>query len=102
MHKIALLQSENWILREQNKVLSKRRRAKTIRLRQGGSMTLAEGQDIQTQIGVEAQLKEETRQNTGRPRRTKKERHCGRCGNPGHYKQTCQENVGTSEENDFE
>ena len=65
-------------------------------------MILAEGQDIQTQIGVEAQLKEETRQNTGRPRRTKKERHCGRCGNPGHYRQTCQENVGTSEENNFE
>lgn len=36
-------------------MLRKRRRAKKIRLRQG-SMTLAEGQDIQTQIDVEAQL----------------------------------------------
>lgn len=66
MHKIALLQSENWILQEQNKMLSKRRRAKKIRLQQGGSMTLVEGQDIQTQIDVEAQLKEETHQSSGR------------------------------------
>jgi len=84
-------------------MLSKRRRAKKIRLQQGGSITLAEGQDIQTQIDVEAQLKEETCQNTGRSRRTKKkERRCGRCGNPGHSIQTCQEDVGTSEENDSE
>jgi len=47
-------------------MLSKRRRAKKIRLRQGGSMTLPEGQDIQTQIDVEAQLNEETRQSSGR------------------------------------
>ena len=78
-------------------MLSKRRRAKKIRLQQEGSMTLAEGQDIQTQ------LKEETCQNTGRPRRTKKkEWRCGRCSNPGHYRQTCQEDVGTSGENDSE
>ena len=84
-------------------MLSKRRRAKKIRLQQEGSMTLAEGQDIQTQIDIEAQLKEETCQNTGRPRRTKKkEWRCGRCSNPGHYRQTCQEDVGTSEENDSE
>ena len=57
MHKIALLQSNNWILREQNKVLSKPHRAKKIHLQQGESMTLAEGQGIQTQIDVEAQLK---------------------------------------------
>jgi len=103
MHQIALLKSENRILQEQNEILSKHCRAKKRRLQQGGSMTLAEGQDIQTQNDMEAQIKEETRQNSGCKRRTEtKERRCGRCGNPGHNAQTCQEDVQTSEENDFQ
>jgi hypothetical protein len=43
MHQIALLKSEVTTLREENALLSRRRRAKRTRLREGGSMTLAEG-----------------------------------------------------------
>ncbi|TVY62593.1 High-osmolarity-induced transcription protein 1 [Fusarium oxysporum f. sp. cubense] len=39
MHQIALLKSENQILRQANETLSKRRRAKKSRLRNGGKMT---------------------------------------------------------------
>jgi hypothetical protein len=46
MHQIALLKSEVTTLREENALLSRRRRAKRTRLREGGSMTLAEGQDL--------------------------------------------------------
>ena len=47
MHKMALLQAEIGQLREANSTLSKRRRARKTRLRQGGSMTIAEGQALQ-------------------------------------------------------
>lgn len=103
MHEIALLKSENRILREQNDMLSKRRRAKKIRLRQGGSMTLAEGQDIQNQKDVEAQIHMETRYGSGRKRRTeKREQRCGTCGIPGHNARTCKKDMGMSEEDDSE
>lgn len=99
MHQFALLKSEVLILREANETLSKRRRAKKTRLRQGGSLTLAEGQDIQDQIEVEQQVKQETRQNKGWARRTTpRERRCGTCGNTGHNARTCQIDVETSEE----
>ncbi|KAM9874243.1 transposase [Verticillium dahliae] len=91
MHKMALMQSEIMILRAANETLSRRRRAKKTRLRQGGSLTLAEGQDIQTQRDVEVQIKEETRRSSGQQQRTKpKERRCGTCGQPGHNARTCQ------------
>lgn len=47
LHQIALLKSENRILREGMEALSRRRRAKKTRLRQGGSMSVGEGRDIQ-------------------------------------------------------
>ena len=50
---MALMQLEIMILRHANETLSTRRRARKTRLRQGGSLTLAEGQDIQTQKDVE-------------------------------------------------
>jgi hypothetical protein len=65
MHQIALLKSENRILREGMEALSKRRRVKKTRLRQGGSMILGEGQDIQAQNEVDMQVKQETQQGSG-------------------------------------
>ena len=47
MHELALLQSEVQILRQANKELSKRRRAKKTRLRQGGSLSQQEAQELQ-------------------------------------------------------
>ncbi|RKK79541.1 hypothetical protein BFJ71_g16207 [Fusarium oxysporum] len=47
MHQIALLKSENQILRQANETLSKRRRAKKSRLRNGGKMTVDGGRIIE-------------------------------------------------------
>ncbi|KAK1842428.1 transposase [Colletotrichum chrysophilum] len=70
MHQIALLRSENKILREENNLLSRRRRAKKTRLRQGGSLTIAEAEDLQSQREAIAQIEEETRWSSGRRPRT--------------------------------
>jgi hypothetical protein len=53
MHQLALLKSENQILRQENQTLSKRRRAKKTYLRHGGSLTIGEGQALQAQSQVD-------------------------------------------------
>jgi hypothetical protein len=101
MHKMALLKAEIQLLREANAILSKRRRARKTRLRQGGSMTIAEGQALQDQNDVEEQIKQEDRQTRGRkPRDETKGRRCGVCGKPGHNARTCQISIDTSNEED--
>lgn len=103
MHKMALMQAELWDLRAANEVLSKRRRAKKQRLRQGGSLSVQDAQDLQGQRDVEMQIKEETRAGSGRkPRVETRARRCGTCGEPGHNARTCQIVVEMSEENDSE
>ena len=46
MHEVALLKSENKILREANEALSKRQRAKKTRIRLGGSLIIGDSQDL--------------------------------------------------------
>jgi hypothetical protein len=91
MHQMALLRSENQILRQENEMLSRRRRAKKKRRRQGGNLTLAEGQSLQDQKEVDVQLEEEeSRRNGGRRRRPEtKERRCGVCSKTGHNARRC-------------
>ncbi|KAJ0126560.1 Uncharacterized protein HZ326_30333 [Fusarium oxysporum f. sp. albedinis] len=99
MHQMALLRSENQILRQENEILSRRRRAKKKRLREGGSLTLAEGQNLQDQKEVNMQLEEESRRKCGRRRRPEtKERRCGVCGKSGHNARRCQIEVAVSPE----
>jgi hypothetical protein len=101
MHKMALLKAENELLREANTTLSKRRRARKTRLRQGGSMTIAEGQALQDQKDVDQQVQQEIRQTRGRkPRVETKARRCGTCGKSGHNARTCQITVEISSEED--
>ena len=101
MHKMALLKAENKTLQEANATLSKRRRAKKTRLRQGGSMSIAEGQALQDQKDVGQRVQERIRQARGRrPRDGAKGRRCGACGKPGHNARTCQIIVKTSHEED--
>ena len=99
MHRLTLLEGENASLRTANKTLSKRRRAKKTRLRQGGLLSFQDAQDLIDQRGVVQQIETETRENNGwRKRVETKERRCGRCGNIGHNARTCQEDVDTSTE----
>lgn len=60
MHKMALMQSEIRDLRAANEALSKRRRAKKTRLREGGTLSIQEGQDLQDQLYLVQQVKQET------------------------------------------
>ncbi len=47
MHQLALLKAENQSLQAANEALSKRRRAKKQQLRQGGSLSVQDAQDLQ-------------------------------------------------------
>jgi hypothetical protein len=103
MHKMALMQAEVRDLRAANEALSKRRRVKKQRLRQGGSLTVQDGQDLQAQKDVEMQIREERQAGSGRkPRTETRARRCGRCGEPGHNARTCQGVAKLSEEDDSE
>ena len=101
MHKIALLKAENKTLREANATLSKRRRARKSRLRQGGSMTIAEGQALQGQKAVGQRVEQDTHGPSGRDLPDEsKGRRCGVCGKPGHNARTCQIIVKISDDED--
>jgi hypothetical protein len=69
MHSVALLKDRVAVLEEANHTLSKRRRARKIRVRQGGSLTVQDGQDLLDQKDVDQQVQQETREGSGRARR---------------------------------
>jgi len=99
MHQIALLKSENQILRQANETLSKRRRAKKSRLRNGGKMTVGNGRDVIDQKDVDAQMVAELSRSGGRGRsELARKRRCRTCGKTGHNTRTCQIVVRISEE----
>ena len=85
MHRLALLEADNSRLRKANKALSKRRRAKRIHVRLGGSLTVQDAEDLLDQKAVDEQLVQENRQGGGRTQGARtKARCCGVCGKPGH------------------
>jgi len=99
MHRMALLEAENKILRATNNTLSRRRRAKKQRLRDSGAMSIADGQDQMAQIEADLQIKQETQQRSSRKARAEtKPRRCGTCGNAGHNARTCQVVISSSDE----
>lgn len=81
MHKVTLLHAEVTILRETNELISKRRRAKVTRLRQGRLLSLQNGQELQDEKDVVQQVRHETQSTSGqKPRVEMHVRHCGNCG----------------------
>jgi hypothetical protein len=91
MHKMALMQAEIKDLRAANETLSKRRRAKKTRLQEGGTLSIQEGSDLQEQLDIAQQLKQEIQAGGGRkPRVETRARRCGNCGESGHNTRTCQ------------
>jgi hypothetical protein len=97
MHRMALLKAEVNELREANATLSRRRKAKKTRLRLSGSMTVAEGQELQDQREITDQIQQETQQSSGRKRRTEtRDRRCRKCRQPGHNARTCEIDVDES------
>ncbi|KAK7592451.1 hypothetical protein V3481_007069 [Fusarium oxysporum f. sp. vasinfectum] len=101
MHQMALLRSENQILRQSNETLSKRRRAKKTRLRNGGKMTIDEGREAISQMDIDTQGVAELSRSGDRGGSARlKESRCGICGKAGHNRRTCQIIVYISGEED--
>ena len=90
-HEMTLMKEENHNLRKANEALSKRRRAKKTRVRQGGALTIEDGHDILAQKEVNEQVVQDMRENWGGDgERLATIRRCGNCGKPGHNARTCQ------------
>ncbi len=91
-HQLTLLTKEVKALREANKTLSKRRRAKRTRLQDAGPLTSEEASQLLVVKGI---VEEERRDNTGEEgplkRRKTSVRLCGTCQKPGHNARTCTE-----------
>jgi DDE superfamily endonuclease/helix-turn-helix, Psq domain len=91
IHRMALIEAENKILRETNDQLSRRRRAKKKHLRHSLAMSIGDGKEQIAQNEVDMQVKQETQQNSNRkPRVETRSRRCGACGKSGHNARTCQ------------
>jgi hypothetical protein len=102
-HTVTLLQKEASDLRQANEALSKRRRAKKIQIRKGGSLTVSDAQDLISQREVDAQISRDARRNGGeRKPRTEGVRRCRNCGKAGHNARTCQIVLDSSEESSDE
>jgi hypothetical protein len=96
-HELTLATAEIRTLRVANKALSKRRRAKKNRIRQGGALTIEDAHDIIAQDEVNKQIRRDRRSggvNCEEGNSTM--RHCGTCGKTGHNARTCQEVVDSS------
>jgi hypothetical protein len=100
-HEMTLLSAEVRTLRAANEALSKRRRAKKARVRQGGALTVEDAQDILTQKDVDEQVRRDVREARGsRKEGQPSGRRCRICEKPGHNARTCQKAVDISSSSD--
>lgn len=90
-HSVTLLTAENRSLHKANEALSKCRRAKKSRVRNGSMLTAQHARDIVAQKEAREQrgqvAGENPCSNSGGPATT---RRCRKCGKPGHNIRTCQ------------
>jgi hypothetical protein len=97
------MSAELRILQAANEALSKRRRAKKNRIRQGGALTIEDAHDILAQEEVNKQIRRDKRSRGGRQTEGQlSARRCGNCGKTGHNARTCQEDVNISSLSDFD
>ena len=94
---MTLLSAKVRTLRAVNEALSKRRRAKKARVRQGGTLTIKDIQDIILQKDVDEQVRRDVRtaggsRKEGQPSR----RHYGIYRKAGYNTRTCQEAIDIS------
>ena len=88
-HQNTLLAAENHILRLANEALSKHRRAKKSRIRQGGALTVEDSLDILAQKDAEKEVQRDRRSKKGfQSEGESTARHCGICGKTGHNART--------------
>jgi hypothetical protein len=102
-HELTLVNAELRTLRAANEALSKRRRAKKNRIRQGGVLTVEEAHDIMAQDEVNEQIQRDRRfEGVNRKEGISTARRCGTCEKTGHNARTCQKVVDTSNSSEFE
>lgn len=100
---VTLLSAEVRTLRAANEALSKHRRAKKARIRQGGALTVDSGLDIITQRDVDEQVRRDIRAERGNQKEGQLiGRRCGTCGKAGHNARTCQADIDMSSSSDFD
>jgi hypothetical protein len=93
-HQLTLVTAENRMLREANQALSRRRRAKKTRIRQGGMLTVEDAQDILARKKAKDEVKRDKRLEEGIQKEGQSsERCCRTCGKSGHNARTCREVV---------
>ncbi len=93
-HEMTLLSAEVRMLRAANKALSKRRRAKKTRVRQGGALTVEDAQDVLAQKEAEEQARRDKRSEGGsRGEGQPSGRRCSTCGETSHNARTCQDTI---------
>ena len=100
-HQNTLLVEEIRTLRAANEALSKRRRAKKTRVREGGAYRVEDMHDILSQQEVDEQFRRDLRAQKGNQAEGKPSiRRCGTCGQTGHNARTCiiEENISSSSE----
>src|SRR5688572_7555894 len=98
-HEMALLRMEVQDLRDANHILSRRRREKKTRLRNGGTITVKEGQASINQKDIDSQVAAELSRRRGQPRSGQPSiRHCGVCGKAGYNSRICKANIEASRE----
>jgi hypothetical protein len=91
-HENTLLHAVIRALRTANEALSKRRRAKKTRIRQGGVLTVEDAYDILSQTKVDEQIRRDRRSGGGvQGDGISSVRRCDTCGNTGHNSRTCQD-----------
>ena len=101
LHGYTLMQAQLDETREANRLVSKRRRTKKTRLREGGSLSQQDADGLKAQKEVTQQImQEEGASSTGCRRVETTARRCGVCGQTGHNARTCRIDVETSREED--
>ena len=90
MHQMVLMKDRVSQLENANRTLSKRRRVKKTRLREGGTLTIEDAKDLIDQKEIVQQLDGEMRASSGRTNRSDTAaRRCGNCRATGHNARTC-------------
>ena len=93
-YEMTLLSAKVRSLRAANEALSKRRRAKKTRIRQGGTLTVEDAQDIIAQKEAEEQVRRDLREERASRREGQlSARRCRACGETGHNARTCQDTI---------
>ena len=93
-HEMTLLSAEVRVLRAANEALSKRRRAKKTRVRQGGALIVEDAQDMIARKEAEEEVRRDIRVAGGSRREGQPSvKHCRACGETGHNARTCQNTI---------